>query len=678
MPFEEGASNVPDSGLTGPATIPDEIGAERKVAFRERVARWRRTAAGTFAALPRVFSLAWQAGPGLTIGLGVASVATGALPAATAYLVKLTLDTVVAAVQIHSAGRPDDVTFDVPFFPDPHLTSMQKIVALVAVQFLLYLGNTALGALRQGCQQLLQERLSQVIQIKVMEHSARLDLSFYEGSESYDLLRQAQEEAPTRPLFMVNGAFSLVQTSVTFASMIVLLAQMNPWLALVAVLAPVPAFISQARYSGRAFVVALWGSPVKRRMHYLSTLVTTDTYAKEVKVFGLGDYFVERFRLLARTWYERVRAVTVRRNAVGAVWTSLTTLTGSLTYLYVAAQAVVGRLTLGDLTLYTQAANSVQTSIQGLFSNFSEMYENNLYLDRMYALLNTPVKIKAPERPVPLPEPLRGHVVFDDVSFTYPGADRPALRNVSFEIRPGQTVAVVGRNGAGKSTLLKLLCRLYEPTGGRVLVDGVDIRDVDPDELRSRMSAVFQDFVTYQATAAENIGLGDIAHLEDRPRIEEAARQAGADAVIERMPRGYDSPLGRWFDQGVNLSGGEWQKVALGRAFLRRASILLLDEPTSALDAEAEHDLFARLRTLASGRTALYISHRFSTVRQADRILLLDDGRLVEEGTHRELMDLDGGYAELFTLQASAYVDEADTGPGSEAGPGVVDARRKG
>jgi ATP-binding cassette subfamily B protein len=276
----------------------------------------------------------------------------------------------------------------------------------------------------------------------------------------------------------------------------------------------------------------------------------------------------------------------------------------------------------------------------------------------MYDLLATPMAIKPPENPVPLPKPVRGHITFDHVSFAYPGAGKSALDDVSFEIEPGQTIAVVGRNGAGKSTLLKLLCRLYEPTGGRILVDGVDIRDVDPDELRSHMSAMFQDFVMYQATAAENIGLGDLEHLEDRARIELAAQQAGANGVLEGLPKGYDAALGRWFDEGVNLSGGEWQKVALSRAFLREAPILMLDEPTSALDAEAEYELFARLRDLAHGRTALYISHRFSTVRQADRILLLDQGHLVEEGTHRELMDLGGGYAELFTLQASAYVDE--------------------
>ncbi|TVT17412.1 ABC transporter ATP-binding protein, partial [Amycolatopsis rhizosphaerae] len=260
----------------------------------------------------------------------------------------------------------------------------------------------------------------------------------------------------------------------------------------------------------------------------------------------------------------------------------------------------------------------------------------------------------------PLPARVQGHVEFEDVSFRYPGAEESALENVSFEIRPGETVAVVGRNGAGKSTLFKLLCRLYDPTGGRILLDGTDIREFDPDALRGQISAMFQDYVTYQGTAAENIGLGQLADLEHRDRIVESARRAGVAERIERLPKGYDSPLGRWFDQGVSLSGGEWQKIALARAFLRDTPILILDEPTSALDARAEHDLFSRLRALAEGRTTLYISHRFSTVRQAEKILFLDHGKLVEQGTHDELMTLGGNYAELFTLQAAAYLDDGE------------------
>jgi ATP-binding cassette, subfamily B, bacterial len=311
---------------------------------------------------------------------------------------------------------------------------------------------------------------------------------------------------------------------------------------------------------------------------------------------------------------------------------------------------------VGDL-LFTQASNSVQSSVSQLFNGFSGMYENNLYLDNLYKLLATEPVVVAPEHARPVPSPPRGHVVFEDVTFAYPGTDKVALNGVSFEIRPGQTTAVVGRNGAGKSTLFTLLCRLYDPTSGRILLDGVDLREMGPDKLCPHISAMFQDYVTYQATAAENIGLGDLARVSDRERIEESAVAGGADDLVRGMSRGFDTPLGRWFNEGANLSGGEWQKIVLSRAFMRDTPLLILDEPTSALDAQAEYDLFERLRDLACGRTTLYISHRFSTVRQADRILLLDNGKLAEYGTHDELMAADGGYTHLFTSQAAAYLD---------------------
>jgi ATP-binding cassette subfamily B protein len=405
-------------------------------------------------------------------------------------------------------------------------------------------------------------------------------------------------------------------------------------------------------------------------MDYLTTLVTTDTYAKEVKLFGLGQYFIDRFRQLSRVYQDRQRGIVVSRYFAGFVWSTITTLAGSLTYLYVALQAIAGRLTLGDLTLFTQAATSVQNSVQGLLSGASSMYENNLYLNDLFELLATPVGIEGAEgahrieaadpahRAALDPAVVRGELVFEHVTFRYPGRDSDALTDVSFRIAPGETVAVVGRNGAGKSTLIKLVTRLYDPTEGRILLDGVDLRDIEPAVLRRLIGGMFQDYVTYQASAAENIGLGELTRLEDREAVEDAARKGGADSLLDRLPDGWDTPLGKWFDGGVELSGGEWQKIALGRAFMRDARILLLDEPTSALDAQAEFELFARLRSLARGRTAIYISHRFSTVRQADRILFLEHGRLVEQGTHEELMALGGRYAQLFTLQAAAYTGE--------------------
>ena len=633
--------SVPDSGLTGPVDIPEPEPDRQPTDPRSRLLRVWTSVAGTVRGLPKVVRLTWQASPALTIALALITLLSGLVPTVTAYVAKLLLDAVVAAIQ--------------------HTGTTGDIVRVVAFQFGVLTLSAISSAFTSIAQTLLQERMTLTIRHQVMRHASDLELSYFEGSQSYDMLRQAAQEAPGRPLAMMTSALGLVRTAITFSSMIALLIAISPLLALVALLAPIPAFISQSKYGSRAFWLTLMMSPLKRRMDYLSSLVTTDTYAKETKLFGLGPYFVDRFRRLGAVSYERQRKLTINRNINSTALGLLSTAVGSAITLYIALEAVGGRLTLGDLALYTAAATSVQTSVAGLFTAFAGMYENNLYLDTLYRFLGTEPMIVAPAHPRPLPSTVEGHIEFDSVTFTYPGAQTPALNGVSFEIRPGETVAVVGRNGAGKSTLFKLLCRLYDPTSGRILLDGVDIREFDPVALRGQISAMFQDYVTYQGTAAENIGLADLTRLEDRPHIMESARRAGADERIEQLPSGYDSPLGRWFDQGVSLSGGEWQKIALARAFQREAPILVLDEPTSALDAQAEHDLFARLRELASGRTTLYISHRFSTVRQAERILLLEHGKVAEYGTHNELMAANAGYAHLFTLQAQAYLDPIET-----------------
>ncbi|WP_143254076.1 ABC transporter ATP-binding protein [Amycolatopsis keratiniphila] len=632
-------STVPDSGLTGPVDIPEPEPEAVPKDLKSRLNRMWVNVTGTVRGLPKVAKLTWQASPVLTIVITLVTLLSGLLPTATAYIAKLLIDSVVAAIQGHG--------------------TKSAIVGVALFQFGILVLTAVSQALTTYGQSLLQERMTLTIRHQVMDHASALHLSYFEGSASYDMLRQASQEAPTRPLSMMNSALGLIRTVITFGSMIALLVSVSPLLALVALLAPIPAFISQSKYGARAFWLTLMMSPLKRRMDYLNSLVTTDTYAKETKLFGLGPYFVDRFQRLGQVFYDRQRTLTRKRSVSSTSWGLLSTAAGSAIALYIALEAVGGRLTLGDLALYTAAAASVQTSVQGLFTAFSGMYENNLYLDTLYRFLGTKPEIVAPSEPRPLPSTVEGHIRFEEVSFTYPGAADPALDGVSFEIRPGETVAVVGRNGAGKSTLFKLLCRLYDPTGGRILLDDVDIREYDPVELRRQISAMFQDYVTYQGTAAENIGLGDLTHLVDRERIETSAKRAGADERIERLPSGYDTPLGRWFDQGVSLSGGEWQKIALARAFLREAPILILDEPTSALDAQAEHDLFSRLRELSEGRTTLYISHRFSTVRQAERILLLEHGKVAEYGTHDELMATEAGYAELFTLQAAAYLDEA-------------------
>ncbi len=654
-------SGPANSGLTGDPALEPPQPPEGPKDLRGRWENLKQSILGTTAALPQVMRLVWEASPRITIGLFITTAIAGVISAISAGLSLMLVNGVVRGILINSSHLADRVTFadlGVPWLPGPTLTAVGMIVLLAVLQLLVFAISALLNTVRNITQQLLQNSVSMRIQLMVMEKAASLDLQFYEDPASYDLLRRAQNDSINRPVLMIATAFGLLQTALTFITMVALLLSFSWLLALLALVSPIPAFIADTRYGWRGYNIARWGSRLLRRMNYLVSLVTTDSFAKEVKLFGLGGYFIERYRLIASAFYDSQRSQLVRRYLTGFVLGNLSTIVTSLTYLYVALQAIAGRLTLGHLTLYTQAATSVQNSIQSILSGFSGMYEHNLYLNNLFELMAVQPSMPVAEKPKEVPQPLRGDIRFDHVSFAYPGSEKNALTDVSFAVKPGETLAVVGRNGAGKTTLFKLICRLYDPTEGRILIDGVDLRDFEPDDLREQISAMFQDYVDYQATAAENIGLGNVPEIADRDAVITASKQAGSDELISRLPDGYDTALGKWFDAGVNLSGGEWQKVALARAFMRDAKILLLDEPTSSLDAQAEYDLFERLRSLTSGRTAVYISHRFSTVRRADRIVFLEHGRLVEEGTHAELMQLDGRYARLFRMQASAYTGE--------------------
>src|SRR2546427_1663270 len=655
---ESGPAN---SGLTGDPVIEEPQQPEGPKDLRGRWRNLKQSVGGTAAALPRVIRLVWDASPAITTGLFAVTVVAGIIPAISAYISKLLVNAVVLGIEVHNHPNTvaDAVRFDFGPFRTPVFTVINGIIFIAVLQLLIFALIAFLSTARNITQQLLQNAVSMRIQLMVMEKAASLDLAFYEDPASYDLLRRAQTDSINRPVLMISTAFGLVQTGLTFVTMIALLVIVSPLLALLALLSPVPAFIADTRYGWRGYNIARWGSRLLRRMNYLVTLLTTDSYAKEVKLFGLGRYFIDRYRLIGTAYYGRQRRQVVRRYLVGFLWGNLSTIATSVTYLYVALQAIIGKLTLGDLTLYTTAAQSVQNSIQGILGGFSGMYEHNLYLSNLFELMETTSALPAPANPVAVPNPVRGEITFDHVSFAYPGATENALTDLSFTVDAGETIAIVGRNGAGKTTLFKLICRLYDPSGGRILIDGIDIRDFEPAELRRQIGAMFQDYVDYQATASENIGLGNVPEIGNRDAVVSASKQAGSDELIATLPAGYDTALGKWFDAGVNLSGGEWQKVALARAFMREdARILLLDEPTSALDAQAEYDLFERLRSLTHGRTAVYISHRFSTVRRADRIIFLEHGRLVEEGTHEALIKLNGRYARLFRMQAAAYTGE--------------------
>jgi ATP-binding cassette, subfamily B, bacterial len=424
---------------------------------------------------------------------------------------------------------------------------------------------------------------------------------------------------------------------------------------------PIPAFFSSARYGWRGYQRQRRQSPERRKLAYFVNVMTVDTYNKEIKLFNLGNYFIKQFKSLANKLYEENKGLLVSRYLANFGWSSLTGIANSAIYLYVAIQAVLGRITIGGLSLYTQSAVQVGQSFQGFLGGVSSMYESNLYISMLFEFLEYQPKIVSPPlaEQASIQKETKGlSIEFRNVTFTYPDKDpetQAALCNVSFKVNAGEAIALVGRNGAGKTTIVKLLTRLYDPDSGEVLLGGRNVKEYDLDELRAQVGVIFQDYVNYYLTARENIGVGRVDDIENHDLVTSAAHKSGANIAIERLDKGYETMLGRWFQQGAQLSGGEWQKIALARAFMRDARVLILDEPTSALDAQAEYEIFQQFRQLTQGKTAFFISHRFSTVRLADRIFVLENGGILESGSHEELIELDGRYAELFNLQAEAY-----------------------
>jgi ATP-binding cassette, subfamily B, bacterial len=594
----------------------------------------------TWRSTDRVFHLVWQTSPALTITLAVMTLLLSVVPAGQVWLAGRLIDEVVAGI---AGGGGDEY--------------IRPIAILAVLQLLLFVGGSLFQTLSNISQQLLQERLAIHVQLSIMDHANSLDLADFENAAYYDQLQQAERESANRPVQMVSSVFGLARSAITFATMIGLLIGLSPWIAVAALVSPIPAFISGSRYGWWGFQQMRRLSPTRRLMSYLTTVMTTDTFNKEIKLFGIGDHFINRYRRISDDYYNETRQLLIRRYLAGFGWGALTIVASSATFLYVALQALRGVITLGQLTVFTQAAQQVQISFQGLLGGVQGIYEHGLYLSTLHDLLDREPAIEATEHPVPVREPFLQGIEFRDVSFRYPNKEEYALKHVSFKIEPGETIALVGKNGAGKTSIVKLLGRLYDPTEGKILIDGVDIRNYDPRELRRQFGTMFQDYVTYQLSVMENIGIGNVDEFDNPEAVSAAAIRGGADGLIESLPEGYDTMLGKWFESGQQLSGGEWQRIALSRAFMRDAQILILDEPTSSLDAEAEHDLFARIKQLARGRMAIFISHRFSTTRQADRILVLQDGVLIEQGTHRELMHHGGTYAQLFNLQAESYMD---------------------
>ena len=590
---------------------------------------------GVFRYSRRALELVWSTNRALTLALALLTLTAGILPASVAYVGSLIVDAVVAAIRSDGGAAT-------------------RVVQLVILEGILV---AAIAAAQRGlslCQSLLRAQLGQRVNVMILEKALTLELQHFEDSEFYDKLTRARREASTRPLSLVTRTFGLVQNGISLVSYGVLLARFSPWAVAVLLLAGLPAFVAEAKFSGDAFRLFRWRSPETRMQIYLETVIAREDHAKEVKLYGLGPRLLERYRDIFRRLYREDRALTMRRDAWGFALGLIATAALYGAYAWIAVTAVRRLITLGQMTMYIALFRQGQAAVSAMLAAVGGMYEDNLYLSTLYEYLETHVPPPA-GTVVRGPHPEDG-VRFEDVSFSYPGAEEPALEHVTLYLTPGTSLALVGENGSGKTTLIKLLTRLYAPTAGRILLDGQDLALWDERALRERIGVIFQDFARYQMLVGENVGAGDERFFEDEARWRTAADKGRASEFIETLPSGYHTQLGKWFRDGRELSGGQWQKIALSRAFMRtRADILVLDEPTAAMDAQAEAEVFEHFRQLARERITILISHRFSTVRMADQIAVLNQGRIIERGSHEELMQLNGRYAQLFTLQARGY-----------------------
>ena len=591
---------------------------------------------GAFRYSRRALELVWSTHAGLTLLFALFVLLAGTLPAAAAWIGQQIVDAVVAAIP---QGQGADLT---------------ALWEWVLLEGLLMGGIAGAQAGINMCQSLLRGLLSQKVNVMILEKALTLNLEDFENSEFYDKLTRARREASVRPLSLVNRTFSLIQNLIALFSYGVLLFQFSPWAVLILTLAGLPGFLAETKFSNDAYKLARWRSPEARRRMYLETLLAREDYTKEVKVYGLGQRFLRWYREIFNKLFTEERRLILRRGFWGLVFTLLGTLAFYGAYAWVAFSTVVGRITLGQMTMYLLVFKQGQSAVSAALSAISGMYEDNLYLSNLYEYLEQEIRPMEGER-TEGPDPDAG-VEFRNVSFTYPGSDRPAIEEVSFSLKPGQSLALVGENGSGKTTLIKLLTRLYEPTAGEIFYQGLPLKNWNPQALQRQIAVIFQDFVRYQFRVGENIGVGDEPRLEDERGWEEAARLGMAEDFVQRLPEGFHTQLGRWFQGGQELSGGQWQKIALSRAFMRQsARILVLDEPTSAMDAEAEAQVFDHIRSVQEERMTILISHRFSTVRRADQILVMREGRIIEQGNHSSLMQQNGRYAHLFRLQAKGY-----------------------
>ena len=584
----------------------------------------------------RAIALVWSTDRRLTLFLALLTLIAGLLPAVVAYAGKLIVDGVVIAARSK--------------LPSDQWTALNYL-ALEAFVVAILAGSKQGLAL---CQSLLRVLLGQKVNVLILEKALTLDLTHFEDSEFYDKMTRARREASSRPLSLVGRTFGLVQDTLTLITYGGLLIHFSVWAVIVLMVAAVPAFVAETRFAGEAFRLFRWRTPESREQNYLEFLIANEAPAMEVKLYQLGQTLLDRYTTIFNRLYGEDRNLTIRRGTWSYLLSLVSTAAFYLAYIWIVVETIVGAITLGELTMYLVVFRQGQNAFASILSSIGGMYEDSLYLSNLDEFL---------EQEIPQPKGYadRGTIPgdglrFEEVSFQYPGNDNLALNHVSFHLKPGEKLAIVGENGSGKTTLIKLLTRLYTPNSGRILLDGLDLQLWNLEVLQQRIGVIFQNFMQYQFKVGENVGVGDVNYLDDHDRWFEAAEKGNALPFIEQMPEGFETRLGRWFKSGRELSGGQWQKIALSRAFMRtKADILVLDEPTSAMDAESEVQIFDRFREMTSNQMAILISHRFSTVRMADRILVLSTGTVLEQGSHEDLVKAEGRYAHLFALQAAGY-----------------------
>ncbi len=610
----------------------------RPTTWRERL--------GALRNLPPFLAMVWGSSRSLTVTTVAVRLVRALLPVATLFVGKLIIDEVVHLT--HLTDRPAGLT--------GWLGSglLDRLEALLLAEFALAVASDLLGRIVSLVDGLLSDRVSNDASVRLMEHAATLDLADFEDAAFQDRMDRARMQASGRMSLMgqLFGQAQDIVTVVTFAAGLVVYA---PWLIVLLAVALVPSFLGEAHFNALSYALSYMRTPQRRELDYVRQVAASADTAKEVKIFGLSAFLIDRYRTISRDTYSASRRLALRRAIWGSGFAALGTIAYYAAYAYIAWRAVTGSISIGDLTFLAASFLRLRGLLEGLLTGFSSTAGQALYIDDLFSFFRTEPGIHSPDVAQPFPNPVRQGFVFEDVGFRYPGAERWAVRHLSFTLGSGEVVALVGENGAGKTTLVKLLARLYDPVEGRVLLDGRDLRDYDLDGLRAAIGVIFQDFVRYNLPAADNIAVGRIEARGDRARIEAAASAALADDVVAKLPDGYDQMIGKRFRNGVDLSGGEWQKMAIARAYMRDAQVLILDEPTAALDARAEYEVFQRFRELSAGRSAVLISHRFSSVRMADRILVLSDGRVEASGTHDDLLAAGGRYAELFELQAAGY-----------------------